>query len=403
MKEVIINILLFTEIIILAYFTIFSAYFFIFSLASKLYWDKKTIQQGEARNISILIPAYKEDSVILETTASAVSHKSNIHKTEVIVIADSLKPETVEKLKTTGATILVVEFEKSTKVKSLNQALNKLSPDSHAVLILDADNIMAEDFTDRLMQVMDRGYRVVQGHRTAKNDNTPIAVLDGISEEVNNSIFRKGQRVFGLSSSIIGSGFICETALIKEMMSKLKAVGGFDKEMELALLEAGIPVAYANNALVYDEKVQQTDVFVNQRRRWLSAQFIFFSKSIPKALKLLFLKGNIGYFNKCMQFIMPPRIITLGLSMSFLMLHLLLYILFPSMATYYTFLTWTGIFLATSLAIFIGIPGKMYNRKLFMALLHIPKGFLLTMLALFKLKGADNKFIHTKHGIDKKT
>jgi hypothetical protein len=46
----------------------------------------------------------------------------------------------------------------------------------------------------------------VQGHRTAKNTNNSWAILDAISEEINNNIFRKGHRVLGLSSAIIGSG-----------------------------------------------------------------------------------------------------------------------------------------------------------------------------------------------------
>jgi len=33
-----------------------------------------------------------------------------------------------------------------------------------------------------------------------------LALLDGISEEINNNIFRKGHQTLGLSSALIGSG-----------------------------------------------------------------------------------------------------------------------------------------------------------------------------------------------------
>lgn len=33
------------------------------------------------------------------------------------------------------------------------------------------------------------------------------------------------------------------------------------------------------------------------------------------------------------------------------------------------------------------------------SILSLPKGFLLTLLALLKMKGASKKFIHSKHGV----
>jgi hypothetical protein len=43
------------------------------------------------------------------------------------------------------------------------------------------------------------GYHVVQGHRAAKNTKD-FAMLDAISEEINNNIYSKGHRAIGMSS-----------------------------------------------------------------------------------------------------------------------------------------------------------------------------------------------------------
>jgi cellulose synthase/poly-beta-1,6-N-acetylglucosamine synthase-like glycosyltransferase len=101
-----------------------------------------------------------------------------------------------------------VTFETSTKAKALNYAMSQLTEQYDIALILDADNIMATDFITKLNATFDLGYQVVQGHRTAKNTNSPTAILDAISEEINNHILRKGHRALGLSSALIGSGWL---------------------------------------------------------------------------------------------------------------------------------------------------------------------------------------------------
>ena len=76
-----------------------------------------------------------------------------------------------------------------------------------------------------------------QGHRIAKNVNNSFAILDAISEEINNLIFRKAHRVVGLSSALIGSGMAFDYKIFKKEMKDIKAIGGFDKELEMNFLQ----------------------------------------------------------------------------------------------------------------------------------------------------------------------
>jgi cellulose synthase/poly-beta-1,6-N-acetylglucosamine synthase-like glycosyltransferase len=323
----------------------------VFAVASKFYREKDITAKRLKYNVTILIPSYKEDNVITETARSAVEHISRLSNFEVLVLADSLKLFTIKRLRQTGAKVLTVNFEKSTKAKSIKKALAVVSDDTNYIVVLDADNIMKPGFIDNLIIKMEHGYSVVQGHRTAKNTNTNFAFLDGLSEEINNNIFRKGHRVLGLSASLIGSGFACEYKLFKELMFKAEAVGGFDKELELMLLQLGYTIAYANNAIVYDEKIQQPDAFVNQRRRWISAQYVYFTENLGNGLKQLIKYGNIDYFDKLVQFMLPPRIISLGLTfvLAFVYATLLLISGFEASAT--SLYMWSIIFLVSSAAI----------------------------------------------------
>jgi cellulose synthase/poly-beta-1,6-N-acetylglucosamine synthase-like glycosyltransferase len=267
-------------------------------------------------------------------------------------------------------------------------------PDNYydVAVVFDADNIMEEDFLKKMNIAFEKGNTAVQGHRVAKNPNTSFAVLDAVSEEINNAIFRKGHRVLGLSAAIIGSGMGLKYAYFKNLMKNIHAIGGFDKEIELKKKKEKRIIDYLNDAFVYDEKVQKADVFTNQRRRWLSAQIHYFSKDFLTALKHLLIKGNIDYFDKAIQFIQPPRIMLLGILFTICVLS----IIFNPMVLS---IMWLSIFALCILAFFFSIPKRFYNSGTLKALLTLPRGFILMTMSLLKIKGANKKFIHTQHGI----
>ena len=270
---------------------------------------------NKQRKVAVLIPGYKEDNVIVEVARRALEQSYPEQLFDVVVIADSFQELTLHKLRKLPIKLVEVSFEKSTKSKALNKAMEVIGDEYHVALVLDADNIMEFDFVEKINEAFNKGYKVVQGHRIAKNLNTPMAILDAISEEVNNHIFRKGHRVLGLSSALIGSGMAFDYHFFKTTMAKVNAVGGFDKELELKLLRNRNTIEYLHNAEVMDEKVQKTEVFANQRKRWLSAQFIYFKRFIGSGLKELFFRGNVDFMDKVYQMISPPRVLLLGLVM----------------------------------------------------------------------------------------
>jgi cellulose synthase/poly-beta-1,6-N-acetylglucosamine synthase-like glycosyltransferase len=334
--------------------------------------------------------------VIQEVASNALLQDYPKEYFDVVVIADSFRQDTLDFLKTLPIKVLEVEFDISTKSKALNSAMERITAGYDIAVILDADNLMAPDFLSKINASFGNGFIAVQGHRTAKNRNTSLAVLDAVSEEINNHIFRKGHRVLGFSSAIIGSGMAFKYDFFKALMSTVTAIGGFDKEIELKLLKEENTIEYLDDAFVYDEKVQKAEVFSNQRRRWLSAQLIYFRKDFVSSVKALITKGNIDYFDKTVQFIQPPRILLLGMVLVFGVIFFLLNIILDNPMVYNYF--WAGIVLMCILAFLFSIPRKMYNRKTLKALAALPGGMLLMFRSLVRIKGANKKFIHTKHG-----
>ena len=85
-------------ILLLAYFYYASAYNFLFSLAGIFYRSPKYHKTDDLRSFVVFIPAYKEDQVIVEVAEQALNQDYPQDKYDVVVIADQLQPETMEKL-----------------------------------------------------------------------------------------------------------------------------------------------------------------------------------------------------------------------------------------------------------------------------------------------------------------
>jgi cellulose synthase/poly-beta-1,6-N-acetylglucosamine synthase-like glycosyltransferase len=387
--------ILFTHFIlylICAYLVINVLYVFIFSMAGVLGKKKVYPVSAEKNRFIILIPAYKGDEVILSTAKLCFNQNYPRELYDVLVISDRLREATVLELRKSGLQVLEVQFEVSTKAKALNAALRSLPVGIYDyAVILDIDNIMHPDFLYRINNSLFDRKLVVQGHRTAKNLDTDFAILDAASEEINNTIFRKGHEVLGLSCALIGSGKAMQYEKLRQLMAEIEAVGGFDKEMEVRLLSARERIYYVEDAVIYDEKVRLPEVFENQRKRWMSAQLFYLRKYAFDAVKSLLLRANVDYFDKMVQFILLPRVLLMLVTLLFALLTLIFPGFFPAEGL------WRMLPCLVLVSLVAATPSRLRNFKSFLALKAIPKAALILFFNFFRLKGANKKFIHTPH------
>ncbi|MEO8584494.1 MAG: glycosyltransferase, partial [Flavitalea sp.] len=186
--------------IIYAYLSITIFYIFIVSIAGFFNRRKSYAINPDKKRIAVLITSYKEDNIIINTIKQATTHNYPEAFYKVFLAADHLQPGTIFELRKFNATIVSLINEKSSKARSLNNLLNSIDEEQFDIaIILDGDNIMMPGFMEKINAAFQNGYRAVQGHRTAKNKNSAVAVLDALSEEVNNHLFRKAQRALGFS------------------------------------------------------------------------------------------------------------------------------------------------------------------------------------------------------------
>lgn len=392
-SEVILSAILIIQLVIFAYLSLSSVYFLVYSVAGLFRLPVRKPGSDKKNRFIVLIPGYKEDQVIVHVAADALEQDYPKEFYEVAVIADSFQPETLASLRELPIRTIEVVFEKSSKSKALNKAMELLPDNYDAAVILDADNLMAKDCLSKMNDALNCGFVAIQGHRTAKNRNTGFAILDSVSEEINNHIFRKGHRVLGLSSALIGSGMAFRYQLFKDYMANIDSTGE-DKELEIKLMYDRHKIEYLHEAYVLDEKVQKSKVFMVQRTRWLANQFIYAKRYFFMSLRELFLRGNIDLFDKVIQQFLPPRIFLLG----FLFILSLLSLLINPIEYSYAWLGLTALCLFTLL---ISTPRKYYTWETLKATLLLPKGFIFMFFSLIRIQKAKKSWGHTSHGVVK--
>lgn len=363
------------------------AYPLIYSLASlgtrKSYYPTANKQH----KFAILFPAYKEDRVILPVVESFLQQHYPQELYKVIVISDHMQETTNERLAQLPITLLKANYENSSKAKALNFAMDHFGRDEFdAVVILDADNIVDTNFLLEINKIFDAGVQAIQAHRTAKNRNTDIAVLDGLSEEVNNSIFRRGHVRLGISSALIGSGMIFNYQWFHDNVKHLVTTGE-DKELEVLLLKQRIFIEFLDEVYVYDEKTQGEKGFYNQRRRWLATQFAQWGrvfKDLPQAI----LSGNIDYSDKLIQWMLPPRLILFG---GIIVMGSIMQIIDWPLA-----LKWWALFLIMGVTLCLAIPDKLVDDRFKKSINKLPLLFIMMVVNLFRMKGMNKKFVNTE-------
>lgn len=382
------ELLLLVDNILFVFIAVSVLYLFIFALFSMRVMKNRYPKSRKKHSFLVLIPAYREDKVIMDSVKSALAQDYPAEKLEVAVISDKMRDETNIALSELPITLFVIDPEESSKGLALHYAMENVKGTYDMVVILDADNMVNETFISDLNDVYHSGSKAIQAHRVAKNINTEMAVLDAISEEINNSIFRRGHVNIGLSSALIGSGMALEFKWFKENSGKL-VTAGEDKELEILLLKEGVFIDFLDDVLVYDEKVEKEQAFYNQRRRWLAAQYwSFFTglKDLPKAI----LKNNIDFIDKVFQWALFPRIILIGLIVIISALTTLL--------KWEISIKWWILFIALMFTFAMAIPDYLVTKENSKAIKRLPIIFILMVLNMFRLRGATKKFIHTEKG-----
>lgn len=283
-------------------------YLGIFAIASFIKRTQEQPRTKKQNRIVVLIPSFKQDGVIEQTVISVLSQAYPQRMFDVTVISDHQSEMTNMRLAQYPITLLTPNFAESTKAKSLQYAILNLPEFKiyDIVLILDADNIIEQDYLLKINDAFEiAATKVIQTHRVSRNRDTTAARLGAIFEEINNAIFRRGHINLGLSSALAGSGTAYDFNWFKTNVMKVKTAGE-DKELEALLLRQEVFIDYFEDIYVYGEKMRTTTKMNQQRGRWVSQQFQNVIRNI-KFLPSAIFRKKYDLADKIIQWILLPR------------------------------------------------------------------------------------------------
>ena len=278
----------------------------------------------------------------------------------------------------------------SSNVKSHFYAIERFVRPHGRLVIIDSDNLAEPDLLTQLDTLFDRGYEAVQGIRKAKNLDTELARLDAARDLYYH--FYDGKILFGAGSSatLAGSGMAFSVALYRQCLGKSIVEGaGFDKVLQAEIVKRGQRIAFAPDAVVYDEKTTGSQQLVNQRARWINTWFRYFGygfdllgRSIRRPNRNQFLFGFV--------LLRPPLFLFLAAAVFFGLIDLLF---FPLLALLW--LVGLGLFVV---GFILALRHSEADPRIYASLSSIPRFVFYQITALLKVRKANRVSVATRHG-----
>lgn len=284
-------------------------YMLVFTITS-LFARKGEVPKTRHQNrFIVLIHSYNNKGVI-QTVKSILGQTYPQRLFDVTVISDNNDEMTNFRLAQEPITLLTPKFEKSTKAKALQLAVNNLPQFKiyDVVLIMDGGNIVEPEFLEQMNDAFESaGTRAIQVHRLSRNRDTTPSRMGAIFEEINNSIFRRGHIAIGLSAGLMGAGCAFEFNWFKNNINNVKSAWE-DKELEALLMRQHIYVDYFDQIYVFDEKTREAKEFNRQRGQWMKAQFFTLLRNIHY-LPVAIVNQYYSWADKIIQWMLMPRIV----------------------------------------------------------------------------------------------
>lgn len=335
---------------------------------------------------AIIVTAYQQTDMLHSVIASILN--LNYSKYLVYVVADNCDISTLY-FDSDKVILLRPEEVLAGNTRSHFYAIKNFKRWHKRLTIIDSDNVVHPEYLNKLDVYFNQGYCAVQGFRAAKNLNSTYACLDGARDIYYH--FYDGKVLFnvGSSATLAGSGMAFTTQLYIDCLLRRDINGaGFDKVLQYEILKKGFRIAFAEDAIVYDEKTTNANQLVKQRSRWINTWFRYFKFGF-----FLLGKGfkgfNVNLFLFGLILLRPPLFIFLISSLVFLIADL--------QFSPVTSLIWLAGLVLFVLGFFIALLESDTEEKIYSSLINIPKFMFYQVLSLLKIRKANQYSVATEH------
>lgn len=292
-------------------------YFFSISVMG---WRKPRTKSEECppcKRFALVIAAHNEELVIGHVIDSLMNQNYPRELYDIIVVADNCTDSTASVASRHGA-LVHKRFDphKTGKGNALEWMFSKIYEQNDrydVVSIFDADNLVSANYLYEMNRQLCKGYKVVQGYIDSKNPfDSWITCSYSIAFWLTNRTYQLPRFNLGLSSVLCGTGFCVDISVLKEIGWGATCLTE-DLEFTMKLSLNGIKVAWAHDAIVYDEKPLTLKQSWRQRIRWMQGHADCAFRYLVPLFRKAFKERNLAVFDCAVYLFQPIRFIFIGI------------------------------------------------------------------------------------------
>lgn len=368
------NFFLITDKILFAFYLLSVGYLFFFAIASTLSKKQTYPESSSHRHFALFFFVQHGGIRFLDTLNTFLDQEYPRDRYDLIVVFNPVAQPIYDDISQYPVKRILTDSNHYTKAEAIRFAVNHFSKDNYDVAIIMNDiSIVPPRFIAEINNALAlHPHSALQVHRSAYHLDTDIALFGAISEEINNSIFRRGHVNVGLSSGLTGSGMVINYKWLKNNIDSIQGLD-LEKGLEMLLLEQYVFIDYLEQIDFKEMKVARVEEFSVQRRSWISNQ--------AKSLKLMLAKfpiavvqGNYDYCNKVFQWLLPSRIILVG---TLVMIVVMFIFIAWGMA-----IKWIALLLLLIISFSIALPDHFIDGRFVRAIRGAPVLFLVTVVEM---------------------
>lgn len=247
----------------------------------------------DIHRFAVLICARNEETVIAQLIDSLNKQNYPPEAFDVFVTADNCTDNTAGLARQCGA-IVFERFDPKHRGKGFtlnwmfSQLLKQYQGCYDACVIFDADNIADQNFLGAMNRQLNSGHRIAAGFRMGKNPSSSwVAGCSSLFWLMQTRLCFVPRARFHLSCfSVGGTGFMFDLSVLEGSGWQTCSVCE-DIEFTLNSIAKGYFVAFAPDALFYDEQPLTFMQSVRQRYRWSLGSIQLLSISMPRLFRAL--------------------------------------------------------------------------------------------------------------------
>jgi peptidoglycan-N-acetylglucosamine deacetylase len=218
--------------------------------------------------VTVLIPAYNEESVIVDTVRSALA--STYPKLEILVIDDGSKDRTAELVRANfsrDSRVRLMLQSNHGKPSALNHGLSEAI--GEIVVSIDADTIVDPDAVTRLVRhFADPNVGAVAGNVKVMNRNRWITRWQALEYITSQNLEKRAFDLLNCIPVVPGAVGAWRTDLLRSHDGFSGDTVAEDTDLTLTIRRNGWKILYDETAIGRTEVPETVDALVKQRFRW---------------------------------------------------------------------------------------------------------------------------------------